>query len=64
MFLFRRLLSKVSPFEFNLMRDAQLRREINEIIRKKKIEKELHEYFRKCDYSNYERQLKSNASSN
>lgn len=67
MFLIRRLLStisqnvgqNVSQFEHNLMRDALLRKEINEIITKKKAEKDLHNYFRKCDFSNHIQQLKN-----
>ena len=63
MFLIRRLLSivsqNVSPFEQNLMRDVLLRKEINEIITKKRAEKELHNYFRKRDFSNYTLQLKN-----
>jgi len=67
MFLIRRLLStvsqNVSQFELNLMRDALLRKEINEIITKKRAEKDLHNYFRKRDFSNYTLQLKNNTSS-
>ena len=69
MFLIRRLLSTVSQnvnisqFELNLMRDVQLRKEINEIITKKRAEKDLHNYFRKRDFSNYILQLKNHISS-
>jgi len=67
MFLVRRLLStvrqNVSQFEFNLMRDARLRKEMNEIMIKIKEKEALHNYFRKCDVSNHTLQLTANTSS-
>ena len=63
MFLVRRLLSTVSQFEHNLMRDARLRKEMNEIMIKIKEKEALHNYFRKCDVSNHTLQLTANTSS-